>query len=783
MSAKKSKHTPSLPDDNRPDQEAKVDYLVQEPLVQEHLTQAPMEQTLLEKAPSGKAALGNASLESRPGGNEDDLGQDIWDRENWDKSELFFNRELNWLEFNRKVLAEAAEKSNPLLERVKFLAIFHNNLEEFFMVRVAGLTRQRKLGVGQTSIDGLSTTEQLVKIRRRVTELLKEAEELWSKTLHPELFKNGLKFVTYQNLSSKEKTDITDFFQRDIYPILTPQALDKGRPFPQISGGSLNLFIELTDKVGKIYHARLKIPDNLKRFICLPVTHGSLDSQTMRRKFSSSGVKVLPLEMLIIYHLKDLFPGYKVVDSLLFRITRNTDIEIEEDEADDLLIAVRELIYQRRFGEVVKLETPKDSPKRLVDILMKSFDLEPWQHYVIKGRLVAENLMDLTKLDIPKLRFSPFVGRTFEKLKKGNSFFDILKKRDVFLYHPYDSFSPVEDFVRQAALDPQVKAIKQTLYRTGDNSSIVESLIEARRAEKQVTAVVELKARFDEMRNITWARALEEVGINVVYGLVGMKIHAKLCLVIRQEDVGLRSYLHLGTGNYNPVTAKIYADCGLLTSEASLCHEAVRLFNVMTGLAQVNKYERFLVSPGGVRLGLLERIEREIKLARAGEESLICLKINQLSDPDLIMALYRASQAGVEVRLQVRGVCCLRPGVPGLSEGITVTSIVGRFLEHARFMYFQNGGQDELFIGSADLMPRNLDRRIEVLAPILDPELKKTILNEILLVHLSDNCKAWRLRPDGFYDKYRTDGPKINSQALMMEHRGNWGPSPTKGQL
>ncbi|MDR1656715.1 MAG: polyphosphate kinase 1 [Deltaproteobacteria bacterium] len=701
--------------------------------------------------------------------------------ESWDSSDLFFNRELNWLEFNHKVLAEAADKTNPLLERVKFLSIFHNNLEEFFMVRIAGLTRQRKLGVRQISIDGLSATEQLVKVRKRVIELLKVADGIWRKTINPELFKNGLKFVTYQNLSSKEKAEITKFFKQDIYPILTPQALDKGRPFPQISGGSLNLFIELTDNSDKIYHARLKLPDNLQRFICLPVTHGSIDSQTMRRKFSASGVKILPLEMLVIHHLKDLFPGYRIVESLLFRITRNTDIEIEEDEADDLLSAVRDLVYQRRFGEVVKLETTHDAPKRLVNFLMKSFDLEPWQHYVIKGRLGSENLMDITKLDVPKLRFTPFVSRRFEKLKKGNNFFDILKKRDVFLYHPYDSFTPVLDFVRQAAADPKVKAIKQTLYRTGDQSNLINSLIEARRAEKQVTAVVELKARFDEMRNINWARALEEVGINVVYGLVGMKIHAKLCLVIRQEDDGLKSYLHLGTGNYNPVTATLYSDCGLMTTDPSLGRDAVQLFNVMTGLAQVEEYEKFLVSPGGVRRGLLERIDREIECARRGLPALICFKVNQLSDPDIIKALYRGSQSGVEIRLQVRGVCCLRPGVPELSEGITVTSIVGRFLEHTRFLYFQNGGDDEMFVGSADLMPRNLDRRIEVLTPILDPELKKTIFNEILLIHLADNSKAWRLNSDGCYTKNATDGPSVNSQALMMEHRGNWGPSPTKG--
>ncbi|MDR1546561.1 MAG: polyphosphate kinase 1 [Deltaproteobacteria bacterium] len=707
-------------------------------------------------------------------------GQKAW--EDWDRSELFFNRELNWLEFDRKLLAEAADPANPLLERVKFFSIFHNNLEEFFMVRVAGLTRQRKLGVGQASPDGLSATEQLIKVRRRVVELLNEAAVLWRRTINPALSKHGLKFVTYQNLSAKEKTEVTDFFQKEVFPILTPQALDKGRPFPQISGESLNLFIELGDAAGKTYHARLKLPDNLPRFICLPVMHGSLASQTLRPKFSSAGVKILPLEILIIHHLKDLFPGYAVIDSLLFRITRNTDIEIEEDEADDLLSAVRDLVYQRRFGEVVKLDTPHDAPRRLVQLLLKAFELEPWQHYVVKGRLGAENLMGVASLDIPKLRYAPFVGRRLERLKKGKLFFDLLKKRDVFLYHPYDSFAPVIDFVRQAAADPKVKAIKQTLYRTGDDSSLIDSLIEARRADKQVTAVVELKARFDEMRNITWARALEDAGINVVYGLVGMKIHAKLCLAIRQEPEGLKSYLHIATGNYNPVTARLYADCGLLTADPALGRDAVQLFNVMTGLARIDEYERFLVSPGGVRRGLLARIEREIRRRQDGEPGLIIFKVNQLSDPDLILALYRASRAGVEVRLQVRGICCLRPGAPGLSEGLTVTSIVGRYLEHARFLYFRNGGEDEMFVGSADLMPRNLDRRIEVLTPIVDEELKKTLLEDLLLVHLADNRKAWRLRPDGFYEKADAEGPPIDSQALMMARRGDWAPDEPGGR-
>jgi len=699
------------------------------------------------------------------------------DLETADSGDLLFNRELNWLEFNRKVLAEAADKVNPLLERVKFLAIFYNNLDEFFMVRVAGLTRQHQLGTGHVSQDGLSATEQLTKIRRRIHEMLKEAADLWREKIKGELFDEGIKFITYQNLSGKEKKELTEFFQKSVYPILTPQALDKGRPFPQVSGGSLNILIELEDEQGKGYLARLKLPDNLPRFICLPVEHGDLSRQTLRPKFSSAGVKILPLEILVCRHLPGLFPGYSVKSHILFTITRNTDLEIEEDEADDLLHAVREYVYHRRFGEVIRLETSaeSESSKRLTGTLKKLFEIKHYQHYVSKTLLGASSLMSIAHLDIPKLRFKPFTPRRPKALKKGRSFFKILHQGDVLLYHPYDSFSPLLEFIAEAAADPDVKAIKQTLYRTGDDSTLVNSLIEARRADKQVTAVVELKARFDEMRNITWAEALEEAGINVVYGLVGMKIHAKLCLVIRQEDEGLKTYVHLGTGNYNSATAKAYSDLGLFTANQAIGRDVVKLFNVMTGLSRFDEYEHLLVSPGGIRQGMLQRIEREIEAHAAHGDGLIAWKLNQLSDPEIIKSLYLASRAGVKVRLQVRGICCLKPGVHGLSRHITVTSLVGRFLEHSRIYYFRNGGQDEIFIGSADMMPRNLDKRIETLAPVLDHGLKNILLNDILLTHLDDNQKTYRLTPDGVYEKTQAGGGRaVNSQEMMMERAGSW---------
>jgi len=711
---------------------------------------------------------------SKKAGQTEEAAENL-DLEAAGSGDLLFNRELNWLEFNRKVLAEAADKANPLLERLKFLAIFFNNLDEFFMVRVAGLTRQHQLGTGHISQDGLSAAEQLTKIRRRIHEMLKEAADLWRKKIKTELFAEGLKIITYQNLSGKEKKELTDFFQKSVYPILTPQALDKGRPFPQVSGGSLNILIELEDDHGKTYLARLKLPDNLPRFICLPVEHGDLSRQTLRPKFSSAGVKILPLEILICRHLPDLFPGYTVKSHILFIITRNTDLEIEEDEADDLLHAVREYVNHRRFGEVIRLETSAEASKHLIGTLRKLFEIKHYQHYVSKMLLGASGLMSIANLDIPKLRFRPFTPHRPKALKKGKSFFNILKKGDVLLYHPYDSFSPVLEFIAEAAADPGVKALKQTLYRTGDDSTLVNSLIEARRADKQVTAVVELKARFDEMRNITWAEALEEAGINVVYGLVGMKIHAKLCLVIRQEDDGLKTYVHLGTGNYNPATAHVYTDLGLLTANPALGRDVVKLFNVMTGLSRFDEYEHLLVSPSGIRRGMLQRIDREIEAHAAQGGGLIAWKLNQLSDPEIIKRLYLASRAGVTVRLQVRGICCLKPGLHGLSRHITVTSLVGRFLEHSRIYYFQNGGQDEIFIGSADMMPRNLDKRIETLAPVLDQGLKNILLNDILLTHLDDNRKTYRLTPEGGYEKTQAGGGlAVNSQELMLERAADW---------
>lgn len=692
--------------------------------------------------------------------------------ESYSDEELFFNRELNWLEFNHKVLQEAADRNNPLLERVKFLAIFYNNLNEFFMVRVAGLTRQYKLEVETRSIDGLSPLEQLTAVRRRTRKMLNQAATLWRKVLKPDLRAEGLKILNYANFSSLEKARLEEYFQREIFPVLTPQALDKGRPFPLISGESLNFFIELRGgKDHKTYYVRLKIPDNLPRFICITADGGLLTA----RALVSAGktMKIMPMEVLIGQHLSELFLGYEVTAQAIFRIIRNTDIEIEEDEADDLLAAVRDVLDQRRFGEVIKLETLAEAPEHLVGQLVSRFELEPIQSYACPGLLAGAGLMDIAKLDYPVLKYPDFKGRKLKFPKKKKSFFKKLNQGDVFLYHPYDSFNSVLDFIKEAAEDPEVKSIKQTLYRTGSDSSLINSLIRARKAGKQVTAVVELKARFDEMRNIAWARALEEAGINIVYGLVGMKIHAKLSLVVRREAEGLKSYVHIGIGNYNPVTARQYTDFGLLTADQQIGREVVTLFNVMTGLTDVDDYRLLLVSPVSTRQEIIRRIDREIKGQAGPGEGFIAFKLNQLSDPAIIRALYRASGAGVKISLQVRGVCCLRPGVGGLSENIRVTSLVGRFLEHARALYFHNGGQSELFIGSADLMPRNLDRRIEALTPILDPGLKQHILDK-MLVHLADNCRAHELRADGSYVRLKPEGERLDSQALMMEKTTGW---------
>lgn len=682
---------------------------------------------------------------------------------------LYLNREINWLDFNGKVLDQATDPKMPLLEQLKFLAIFHNNLDEFFMVRVANVMRQYHSGVSSTSPDKLTPARQLAEIRRRTMRLLAHAQEHWRKRLSRKLKDKGVRLVRFGDLSEKQRQFLNGYFLNEIYPILTPQAIDPAHPFPTISNISLNFIIQLQSEGGIIRFARLKCPNNLSRFVFIP---RNKEAKTYASLGFSSNVRdddILLMEDLIREYLETLFPGNTVLSSGLFRITRNTDVEIEEDEADDLLEAVKDLVEQRRFGDVVRLEIAHGTSLELSEFLIKRLNLLPFQVYKVKGPLAFSDLMTLYGVDRPSLKEEPYYPRTPSVFQEGD-IYTHLRKADVFIYHPYESFVPVLDFIRLASEDPGVVAIKQTLYRVGNDSPVVAALIEARRRGKQVTAVVELKARFDEERNITWAEELEKAGVNVVYGLVGMKIHAKLCLAVRREAEGVTQYVHIGTGNYNPSTAKIYSDMGLFTANPEICSDVTDLFNVITGYAQRETYRRLLVSPVSMRNALLNEIEKTLMLQQQTGKEQILFKCNQLVDKQLIRALYRASMAGVRIRLQVRGVCCLRPGVEGISDTIEVTSIVGRFLEHARAYWFSGGGQEKLYIGSADLMPRNLDRRVEVLVPVLDPALSKYIRKEILEVHFSDNIQCYRLREDGTYVRLKPGKNEIpvNSQETLM---------------
>ena len=689
-----------------------------------------------------------------------------------DDPSLYINRDISWIEFDRKVLETAMDPEIPLLNRVLFLSIFYNNLDEFFMVRVMNVQRQARSGAEPTGPDKMPPARQLSEIRRKVTEILEEAENLWIDTLKPELENKGIRFSKYSALNAAQKKEMNRYFDEDIFPVLTPQAVDKGRPFPMISNTSLNFVMELEAIESGISvknrFARLKCPNNVPRFLFVSNKDNTVTPDLSYA--TTEGVIVLT-EDLIGNRLNTLFPGYKVKSQGLFRITRNTDGEIEEDEADDLLSAVRDYVEQRRFGSIVRVEIEKGMPQRLQDFLYEHLDLHPNQFYRCRVPLAFSEFGRMMKIDRSSLKYPSDHPKTPKAFEQGRNCFDEIRKRDILVYHPYDSFNCVLEFLKQAALDPNVVAIKQTLYRCGNNSPIVQSLIEARRRGKQVTAVVELKARFDEERNITWAEELEKAGVNVVYGIVGMKIHAKLCLVVRREEQGVVRYAHVGTGNYNASTAKIYTDMGIFTANQDVCQDITDLFNVMTGYAVRKEYRSLLVSPVSMRHGLISHIQKEVELHKKQGGGEIILKCNQLVDKKIIKELYRASMAGVRVRLIIRGICCLRPGVPGISDNITVTSIVGRFLEHARVYWFRNGGDGIMYIGSADIMPRNLDRRIEVLIPVSNGEIRRHIREYVLDRQLRDNMQSWHMCPDGTYKRvHLKDGEEpVNAQEMLLD--------------
>jgi len=650
----------------------------------------------------------------------------------------YLNRELSWLDFNARVLALAEDPNTPLLERVKFLAIFSQNLDEFFQVRVAGLKERVAAGVRRRSVDGLSASEQLEAIRAKVRTLTSRADEIFLGPVCGELAAVGIRFSSWSQLDEDDREWLRDEFQRRIFPVLTPLAVDPGHPFPYISTLSLNLGVVVVDPTtGDQRFARVKVPSLLPRFVVMPDLE-----------------RFVPLEQVIAAHLDQLFPGMDTVDSVAFRVTRNADLTVEDEEADDLLAAIEMELRRRRFGKAVRLEVEDDISAETLELIRDELELTEDDVFPHAAPVDLGGLFSVYEVDRPELKYADFVPVTQRRLARDEDdefrdIFGAISQGDILVHHPYDSFvTSVEEFIRQAANDPKVLTIKLTLYRTSGGSPIVESLIRAAEQGKQVAALVELKARFDEERNIEWARRLEQAGVHVVYGLVGLKTHTKTCLVVRDEGDGVRRYCHIGTGNYNSKTARLYEDLGLLTADLAIGSDLSQLFNYLTGYARDVDYQKLLVAPHSLRPGLAELIRNERRYAP--DSGRIIMKMNSLVDAGLIDELYEASAAGVEIDLIVRGICCLRAGVPGLSENIRVRSVVGRYLEHSRVYRFANGhgpGRPVHFIGSADLMPRNLDRRVEAMVPIDAPDLRARV-DEMLAVDLADDTLAWRLDDD-----------------------------------
>jgi polyphosphate kinase len=693
----------------------------------------------------------------------------------------FADRELSWLAFNQRVLELAEDESLPLLERVRFLAIFASNLDEFFMVRVAGLKRRIATGIAVTAASGLSPRQVLEGISAGAHELVTRHAAVFRDKVQPALAGEGITIVHWDELEDREQTRLHKFFRKQIFPVLTPLAVDPAHPFPYISGLSLNLAVVVANPLtGKEHFARVKVPPLLPRFIAVDERgRPSAPSPTQGTQKS-----FVPLEEVIAHHLDHLFPGMEVREHHTFRVTRNEDVEVEEDDAENLLQAMEKELLRRRFGPPVRLELAEGISDRIRALLVRELGVEQNEVYELPAPLDLTGLNVIADIDRSALHYPSFVPTTHRQLAEVESatprnVFAAIRERDVLLHHPYDSFSTsVQTFLEQAAADPKVLAIKQTLYRTSGDSPIVDALIDAAEAGKQVLALVEIKARFDEQANISWARKLEEAGVHVVYGIVGLKTHCKLSLVVRQEADGLRRYCHVGTGNYHPKTARLYTDHGLLTADPDVGQDLTRLFNQLSGYAPQSRFHRLLVAPRSVRSGLVERIEREAAAARAGHEAWVRIKVNSAVDETTIDALYRASQAGVKVDLVVRGICALRPGVPGLSENIRVRSILGRFLEHSRIYAFANSvgpaiaegpeSGPEVFIGSADLMHRNLDRRVEALVRIAD-EGQIAELLELMDLSMSDETSTWHLQPDGTWEHHAT-GPDGRPLLDLQEH-------------
>jgi polyphosphate kinase len=681
-----------------------------------------------------------------------------------DDPSLFINRELSLLDFQRRVLEEAQDPTNPLLDRVMFLSFVGSNVDEFFMVRVAGLKRQIEKGVMDSGPDAMTPAEQLRAIRASVIRLNRGSHECWSKELVPALRKSGLRIENFADLTEEQQTFANNYFQETIFPTLTPLAFDPGRPFPHISNLSLNLAVVLSDAQGIEHFARVKIPDTLPQLVPVTIT----PKPKSRTKVVVKEQVFVWIEQLVTANLGALFPGMEIVQAHPFHITRDADSDIQDLEAGDLMESVEEGVFQRRFADVVRVEINEAMPASVLEILVTNLELDRDDIYKITGPLSLVRVRGLAKFDRPDLKYAPFVPALPAALLKEDEedIFTTIRRGDVLFHHPFDSFQPIVGLLQKAAKDPNVLAIKITLYRVGRNAPVVDALLEAAENGKQVAVLLELKARFDEESNIGWARKLEEYGVHVVYGLMGLKVHCKAALIVRKEGDVIRRYAHLSTGNYNSVTAQLYTDVGMLTCDPDIGADCSDLFNFLTGYSAKSKYRKLLVAPNSLRNRFEELLQREINHQKAGRPAHLILKMNSLVDRKMIQLLYQASRAGVTVDLLVRGICCLRPGVHGVSDNIHVTSIVGRFLEHSRIFYFRNGGDEEIYLGSADLMPRNLNRRVEVLFPVQEKALIRVLKDDILGTYTKEQAKARHMQPDG---KYVRDANAFKKNALNSQ--------------
>jgi len=672
---------------------------------------------------------------------------------------LYLDRELSLLAFQRRVLEEAEDPGNPLLERVKFLSILSSNLDEFFMVRVAVMKQKLASGSVVATADGRSPlAEQLETIREDATHLMERAYRCFREQLLPALEENGIELLQYSSLSRAERSSLETYFQHTVFPVLTPLAFDPGRPFPHISNLSLSIAVVVRDKEGIDHFARVKVPETLPKLLPVPNAAPELPTNEAEPPQRSRQAFVW-LEQVIMANLPKLFPGMEIVEAHSFHLTRDAEVVIKEFESDDLLETIEEAVWQRQFRAVVRLQVNQYIPAHILDILIENLEMDPKDVYRAAGPIDLGRLRQLQSLDRPDLKDKPFVPFTPAELlpKAEDDIFTVMRRQDLLLHHPFESFQPVVEFLRKAARDPQVLAIKMTLYRVGRNSPVVEALVDAVENGKEVAVMVELKARFDEESNIEWARALEREGVHVVYGILGLKVHSKVALVVRLEGEAIRRYVHLGTGNYNPATARLYTDMSFFTSNEEIASDVSELFNYLTGYSSQTEFRRLLVAPTALRNDMAALIRREIEHAKRGRQGHMVLKMNALEDSEMIRLLYEVSQAGVRVELLVRGICCLRPGLAGISDNITVTSIIGRFLEHSRIYYFENGGAPEVYAGSADLMPRNLDHRVEIIFPITDAKLIRRVREEVLARYLCDSKNARVMQSDGSYVRKQSE--------------------------